>query len=543
MSTEEVKSEFDIPDIPNYIPKKYKPYFFILFVLIIQFSGGLYLASVAEMVGSTGLKQEDILMAGYSSLIGMSMNFALMFRIKFRFSNKTQLLATGTVLILANIICANTEDTLILIVTCFIAGWFRMQGTFACNSTIQLWLTPKRDMAIFFCYVYIIVDSVIQLSGIFTIYTAFYAQWRYMHWIMTGMLALMMLLVMIFLKPVRGAMYIPLLGIDWIGSMLWSVFMLTFSFLCVYGDYYDWWQASEMKIVLLICIICLGINLWRASFLRHPYISFRSMTNKNVVKASIIYLIFFTLVAPEHVFEHSYAAAILGYDKTNIINLNLYVFLGIITGCAFTYFTFALRKWKYKTMTIIGFALITAYLAWFYFFIDYGIEKEALCIPLFLRGFGSVIISITLLTSVVQSGLPFQVFPQALTINGFMGAVVSATLCTAIIGRILKVVMAKNTALLSSNIVNFNSEIIPQKIGAYYGMIQQQSLIVSMKEIFGWLLMIAIVTTVLLSLDYNEIRQSAIFPKWSTIRKGIKHTLRIKNKGKITTESRSTVIQ
>lgn len=530
MSTKGENSEFDIPDIPDYIPKKYKPYFFIFFVLIIQFSGGLYLASVAEMVGSTGLKQEDILMAGYSSLIGMSMNFALMFRMKFRFSTKTQLLATCIVLIAANVICAHTENALILIITCFIAGWFRMQGTFACNSTIQLWLTPKRDMSIFFCYVYIIVDGVIQLSGILTVYTAFFSQWKYMHLIMIGMLALMMLIVMIFLKPVRGAIYLPLLGIDWIGSILWSVFMLTFTFLCVYGEYYDWWQASEMKTVLCICIGCLIMNLWRASFLRHPYISFQTLTNKNVVKASIIYIIVFTLLAPEHVFEHSYAVAILGYDKTNAIDLNIYVLSGIIAGCAFTFFTFALKKWTYKTMTVIGFMFITAYLLFFYFFIDYGMEKEALIIPLFFRGVGAVIISIILLTSIVQSGLPFQVFPQGLTINGFMGAVVSSTFCTAVIGRIFKIVMTRNTALLSTNIVDFNPAIISPKIGTYYGIIQKQSLIVSMKEIYGWLLMISIVTTVLLCVDYNEIRQSAIFPKWSTIRKNIKHSLRIKKR-------------
>ena len=66
-------------------------------------------------------------------------------------------------------------------------------------------------------------------------------------------------------------------------------------------------------------------------------------------------------------------------------------------------------------MTAIGFALAAAYLAYFYFVIDYGIEKEMLFIPLFFRGAASVIISIVFLTSIVQSGLPFQVFPQALT--------------------------------------------------------------------------------------------------------------------------------
>ncbi|MDE6409382.1 MAG: hypothetical protein K2K81_03940 [Muribaculaceae bacterium] len=395
---------------------------------------GVYLAAASDMVGTTALMQEDILMAGYASLIGLAINFAVMFRIKFRFSTRTQLLVSAIVLISANLICANTTSVPILVITCFIAGWFRMQATFACNSTIQLWLTPVRDMAIFFCYVYIIVDSVIQLSGIATIYTAFSFQWEYMHWIMTGLLALMMVMVLILVKPVRGPMFIPLLGIDWIGAMLWAVFMMCFTFICVYGNYFDWWDAIEIRGAVLIGLACLCINLWRASFLHHPYISFRAMRNRNVIRATGIYLVFFTLIATEHVFEHSYAANILGFDETNLIDLNWYVFAGIIVGCAFTYLTFALRKWRYKTMTVIAFALAAMYLAYFYFFIDYGIEKEMLFLPLFFRGAGAVIISIVFLTSIVQSGLPFHVFPQALTINGFTGAVMGATLGPAIIG-------------------------------------------------------------------------------------------------------------
>ena len=125
---------FDIPDIPNYIPRRLKPWLFIFFVLIIQFSGGLYLAAASDMVGTTALMQEDILMAGYASLIGLSINFAVMFRIKFRFSNRTQLLAAGAVLIAANWICAVTTSVPVLVLTCLVAGWFRMQATLACSS-------------------------------------------------------------------------------------------------------------------------------------------------------------------------------------------------------------------------------------------------------------------------------------------------------------------------------------------------------------------------------------------------------------------------
>lgn len=509
---------FDIPDVPDFIPRRLKPWLFIFFVLIIQFSGGVYLAAASDMVGTTALMQEDILMAGYASLVGMAINFAVMFRIKFRFSNRTQLLAAGAVLIAANLICATTDSVPLLVGTCFVAGWFRMQATLACNSTIQLWLTPVRDMSIFFCYVYLVVDSAIQLSGIATIYTAFFTQWEYMQWIMVGMLAVMMIVVMIVVRPVRGPMYIPLLGIDWIGAALWAVFMLCFTFICVYGNYFDWWEAGEIRWATLLGIVCLGLNLWRATFLHHPYISFQAMKNRNVIRATLIYIVFFTLMATEHVFEHSYAATVLGFDETNLIDLNLYVFAGILAGCAFTYVTFALRKWRYKTMTAIGFALAAVYLAWFYFNIDYGVEKEALVVPLFIRGAASVIISIVFLTSIVQSGLPFQVFPQALTINGFTGAVMGATLGPAIVGELLRHVMARNAAWLSSAFTHVGDWAADR----LYGIVQTHALVVSMKEIYGWLLIVAIISLLVILVSYNQVRPWAIFPKWRTVR----HTLR-----------------
>ena len=520
---------FDIPDVPDFVPRRLKPYLFIFFVLIIQFSGGVYLAAVSDMVGTTALMREDILMAGYASLVGMAVNFAVMFRIKFRFSTRMQLIVSGLVLIAANVICAYTDNVPLLVGTCFVAGWFRMQATFACNSTIQLWLTPVRDMAVFFCYVYIIVDSVIQLSGIATVYTAFLSQWEYMHWIMVGLLALMIVLVGLLVRPVRGPMFIPLLGIDWIGAALWAVFMLCFAFVCVYGNYYDWWEAEEITGATLLGLACLSLNLWRASFLRHPYISFRALKNRNVIRATVVYLVFFTLMATEHVFEHSYAAAILGFDETNLADLNGYVLAGILVGCAFTYFTFALRKWRYKTMTAIGFVLAAGYLAYFYFFIDYGIEKEMLFIPLFLRGAASVIISIVFLTSIVQSGLPFQIFPQALTINGFTGAVMGATLGPAIVGEILERTIARNISLLASDIVDFS----PDAVRALatedpFGMVQAQALVVSMKEIFGWLLVVALVSLVAILTSHVSLRPFAVFPKWSSIRRSIRHMVRVR---------------
>lgn len=425
-------------------------------------------------------------------------------------------------LILANIICVRTDSMPVMVLACLVAGWFRMWATFLCNSTIQLWLTPKRDMAVFFCFVYIVVDGTIQLSGLTTIYLAFYSSWEYMHWLKISLLALMAIVVLLLLKPLRCPLYIPLLGIDWLGAILWTGFMTGFSFMCVYGNYYDWWDAPVMRVALVLTLLCVAINLWRAYFLRHPYVSFQAMTKGNVAKASVIYLLFFLLLGTEHVFEHGYAVNILEFDEINVIDLNWYVFAGIVAGVIFTYYVFALRKWRYKNMVAIAVALAVMYLAYFYFFIDYSVEKEMLFIPLSLRGMAAVIISIVLLTSIVQSGLPFMVFPQALVINGFMGAVMPAVFATAVIGEWFNHVMARNASLLGVRATG--AAILPDVLGsnfdfpALYGAIQRQALLVSMKEIFGWLLIGGIFFFIGIVLSHFPMRPNAIFPTWKRIR-------------------------
>lgn len=242
-------------------------------------------------------------------------------------------------------------------------------------------------------------------------------------------------------------------------------------------------------------------------------------------RATCIYLVFFTLIATEHVVEHTYAAQILGFDETNLIDLNWYVLAGILVGVAVTYYGFAIRHWRYKTMTLISFALLAIYLAYFYFLIDYGVEKEMLFVPLFCRGAASVIISIVYLTSIVQSGLHFFVFPQALTINGFTGAVMGATLGPAIIGEFLSHLHAKNVTLLSAAITGSNPDVSYSRLGDIYGMVQVQALAVSMKEIFGWLLIGALLFIALVVVSYGPIRPKAIFPTWKTIRRIIRHSL------------------
>lgn len=528
-------NSFSIPAIRDFVPERLKPWIVLFFVIIIQLSsGGIYLAAVSEMVGSMALMQEDIMMAGYASMVGMALTFTIMFRLKFRFCTRTALITCATVLIISNLTSMHTTSVPVLVTVSFIAGIFRMWATFECNSTIQLWLTPKRDMSVFFCFIYLLVQSSIQLSGLTTIYISFLAKWEYMHLLVIASLGFVILLTHILFRNYRSMKKLPLYGIDWLGALLWGLIVLCITFICLYGDHYDWFHSVYIRIAAFAAIVMLILNVWRAGFIRHPYLSNKIWTLKEVYITIVLYLVVNFLLAPSHLLEHMYVESILGYDSLNTISLNWIVLLGIITACLFTYITFAKYKWSYKRMAVIGFSTIILSLMIFYFTIDYNQSKLSLLLPIFLRSFGYVIIGICFLTALTRlfARVPFHYFPQALSVQAFFSVIISGVLAAALLTRVLKVLIKKNSMLLSIEWDNVNTLVSNTPTNSLYEILQVQSIMVSMKEIYGWLSLIGLFCLFLFMIKESSINaKSAIHPPFRKIRRFVKHQLRIdKNK-------------
>lgn len=108
--------------------------------------GRVYLGALNQMIGSMSLMREDILMCMYANLAGMAIYFPLLFRMKFRFTNKTLLTSAALGVLLCNLIAPHITFLPLLWLICFIEGMCKIQGTFECMSNIQLWMTPKRDL-------------------------------------------------------------------------------------------------------------------------------------------------------------------------------------------------------------------------------------------------------------------------------------------------------------------------------------------------------------------------------------------------------------
>lgn len=92
-----------MPMIRSFVPRRLQPWIYVLMAFTFQFSGGLYMGALNQMVGETSLMREDLQMCLYANLAGMAIYFPLLFRMKFRFTNKTLLMAAAAGVLVCNL--------------------------------------------------------------------------------------------------------------------------------------------------------------------------------------------------------------------------------------------------------------------------------------------------------------------------------------------------------------------------------------------------------------------------------------------------------
>ena len=57
-----LEGPFDMPMVKNFIPRRVKPFLYLLMVFGFQLSGGMYLGALSEIYSGYSLMREDILM-------------------------------------------------------------------------------------------------------------------------------------------------------------------------------------------------------------------------------------------------------------------------------------------------------------------------------------------------------------------------------------------------------------------------------------------------------------------------------------------------
>lgn len=457
----------------------------LICAMIFQFNGGVFLPTAYQMSSALGWIQEDVMMAGYASFIGMTIIFPILIRLKFRFTTRSILMTVCPILIICNIIAINVHNQLILIITCFISGFFRMWGTFECFSNIRLTVTPSGNFSVFYPVIYIVVLESIQVSGIVAMHLTDLANWQYMHYFVICLLLVAWITLYMLTRHIRKCKLMPLYGIDWTSAVIWTIMLFSVVFICIYGEYFDWFYSWEIRIAAVIAVVAILININRMASLKRPYIEFQTLRYKNFPIVLLLFLMLCLNQTTSSVLQNLLMSRILNYDNLNSISINWFAFAGILCGSATVFYRKAILKKGFKMLIFIGFLLVVIYQYYMYFLIYPDLNIESLYFPNFLRGLGHGILYISL-TIYIALSVPFKHFFQALCVLSFIRTSIATPLGTAILNRWMRLLQVDKIGIVGRDIDKLHEWMPNAPIKELYAEVNRQATMVSMKELFGW---------------------------------------------------------
>ncbi len=483
-----ISNEFTIPDFSDAIPTVVRPYILILFFLVFQMSGGVYMAAGAEISGSLSLIYEDVLMAGFATLIGISITLRIMMRLKLRFPLYVSLISASAGLIICNMVSVNTRSLAVLVLISFFSGILKIWGTFAVNSTIQLWITPQRNMRLWQSYIQAGVQLFIMTSGLAVNWFSFLVEWRSMHLFFNGMLISLILFTLVFIKDPKNRKLLPLYGMDWTGALLWALTLMSLIFVFIYGDHYNWFNSRYILIAVFVGVTALSLNLIRASLIRHPFIENHVWFYKPVWLSGLIALIYTFLLSPSSLLESLFMGAILHYDSINRIGFNWLSIIGVFIGVFLTWYLFYKQAWSYSMIIMLGFLFVFLYLWIMYKQLDYNISDNQLYLPIVLRSMSSLIFIVVFIN--YNSLVSFKYFWQALSIHTFFAASIGNTLGLAILKELFNRGVYEHETDYISHLDGFSHKVLSD-FSHSYAIVHKQAVLLTIHDLYGILSLLA----------------------------------------------------
>lgn len=516
---------FSMPMFRDWVPERLRPWLYVYLAFTFQLSAGVYLGSLNEMMGAMSLMREDLLMCLYASLCGLALTFPILFRTKFRFTNRTLLLFSVLGLAACNVAAMFVTNLPLLWFICFVAGCLKIQGTFECMSNIQLWMAPGRDFRVFFPLLHLWIMLAISVSDLLAVHFCYVGTWHYMPLLMTGVMLFNALWLFVCTHHFRF-MKLPFYAIDWLGAVLWSLAVMQVVYICCYGEFYNWWESAVIRQLTVSAAATFALAVARMFLIRHPYIEPKMWRNKYLPALFFLALVIEAFFATEHVLEEVFYESGMEWHSHTSAVLNWPTMGGVVCGSLFALLW--LKTWGLGRVRLIaiGLAAFVAYALCLYFTLSPDMTMEQLYLPMALRGFAATVLGAVLLYA-IQSVMNFMVFFQALAIFQVLHLLVGGVIGAACYAYGVRYLVADAVARYGSYLdsLSLPAREVPRHIGELMAQFQ----VAAVKQLYGIVAYaaIALLLAVLLY-DIPFTRDhSRWMPSWAAVGKVLRrHILR-----------------
>lgn len=485
-------------------------------MLPVMMLNGAYTGSIVEVSNTLGVLSEDITMGYYATSIGMAVAYPIVPKIRAVATPKTLLLTDLFLQILISLYCAHVTNMDIIITCSFFIGFLKAFIMLEFIIQIRPFFSPKNVRSEFYAYFYPIVFAGGQISIAITAQLAYYYQWQHMYYFVSMLMMIAIVFILAFFRYARRPTYIPYKDIDWKSILIISAALLMSIYIFTYGKALDWFDSPRIRIYTLVAPTLFLLFIYRQQTQQKPYVSLKPLSkHKSVIGYFFMVLVMFFSASSTLV--TNYMNSIIHVDSVHANALNLWLLPGFIIGALICFWWFRWQRWRFRFLIGGGMFCYVIYLSILYFGITSYSTYEMLFMPMILRGLGMMTLFIAFGVYVVEDLDPKLMLSNAfflITFRSVLAPVLSASFFNNMLYRLQIQSMntlSENLTLTNSAAANrytqaFNnalaqghgfSESSQIATNSLYSILQQQSLLLSLKTIFGYILIIALAIAVI----------------------------------------------
>lgn len=487
-----------------------------IIILPITMLNGSYTGSMLEVSSTLGTNTEDITMGYYAASAGMAIAYPIVPKVLSAFSVKFLLLADLALQFILSWICARSQSADILIVASFAIGFLK--------GFLMLWFirhaqkifSPKNVRSEFYSYFYPLVYGSGQISMVLTAELAYHYNWKYMYYFMMLLLLLAILLVIVCYRHNRPLQKIPIEELHLREMFVIAIGLLMLMYVINYGKILDWMSSYKICAYIAIAPILIVFFVWMQYHSETPYVNLAPLYQPKAI-VGYFYMMLIMFFSTSTTLLTNYMTSILKVDSTHSYVLYIWLLPGYILGAFICFWWFRWQRWRFRFFIAGGMACFAIFFGILYFGISPESTYEMLFFPIFLRGLGMLALIIAFALFAVEDLNPKFLLSNAFFLIIFR-SVLAPIIATSFYSNTLYRLQQKYMHSLSETITMADplaaskfsqsltsglaqgheySEATQLATTSLYTTLQQQSLLLALKEILGWLFIITLIIAII----------------------------------------------
>lgn len=474
--------------------------------------GKVFHGTVTAISEATGSKYS---LVPTDNSAGMAIAYPIVPKVLDALSSKFLLLTDLSIQFLLSWVCARSQNIDLVIICSFFIGFLK--------GFLMLWFirratkifSPKNVRSEFYSYFYPLVFAGGQVSMIVTAELAYHYNWQYMYYFMMMMLMASILIVIVCFRHNRPLKPIRLSELHIREILVIATGLLMLMYVINYGKVLDWMSSFKIRLYLVIAPILIAFFIWKQYHSKQPYVNLAPLYQPKAI-VGYLYMMLVMFFSTSTTLLTNYMTSILKVDSTHTYQLYIYLLPGYALGAFICFWWFRWQRWRFRFLIAGGMSCFAAFFGILYFTVSPESTYEMLFLPVFLRGLGMLVLIIAFALFAVE-----ELNPKFLLANAFFlicfRSVLAPILATSFYSNTLYRLEQKYMYSLSETISQtdplaasqFNqsltqhlaqgheyTEATQMATQTLYATLQQQSLLLSLKHILGYLFVISLVIAI-----------------------------------------------